>query len=330
MSINALYADWPEGSRRTWGWAALILVLPTSYLLSNIPVLIGMLVYLFSTTSMEQMADPEAAQELAGQLPPLEIFFPMLLSQFIAWALIIFFWFKVFERRSLASIGMGSHKAIRHLILGFVIGVILVVFLGLGLAAFHAIFPSEVMQEALAETNSFDLNHLNPTGLAPIFLAIIVFFLIQGGIEEVVVRGWLMSTLTARWGIVPGVLVSSIGFALLHVQHIMTYGVDGIIPIIGIFFTGLFFALLAVYQRSIWGAITAHGAFNATAILGPVTAALASNPDLDVSEAITSIFEQAAGLAEGVEVGSESFVQSIVFALLSLVLLVLIMRRRGR
>ena len=156
------------------------------------------------------------------------------------------------------------------------------------------------------------------------------FFFIQGGVEEIVFRGWLMSVLAERWNITASVIGSTLLFAALHLHVFASGPATGAAAIAGIGATGLFFALFAVWRRSIWGAMALHGAFNAVVLSTLLAAAVAGDPDAPLGELITSAFAEATATDGVSDFDPRLLGQTIAFSLLSAVMLVLIARRARR
>jgi len=321
-----LYAPWPEGARRSWGWGALGLTL-AAYAASALPVVIGTMIYIAVSMISGSGAD-EAQAALAGGAF-ITFLAPLLLSQFVLWSVLIWLWARYFERRTLASMGVRRKGALGRYGLGLLLGLGLITLIGAAAAGLTALFPDAAP----------DIPDLAAGPGAAVFspgvimvLALVAFgFLIQGGAEEFVFRGWLMSTLTARWGVKAGVAASSLAFALFH-AHVFVSGVlFGITVLIGLGFTGLVFALLCVLRQSLLEAAGAHGAFNAAVVIAPVLALKASDPEMSLSDALSRVFTTATGAAgpDAAALSAPVFAQLLTGALVSAVLLILIARRRG-
>src|SRR5690606_1518138 len=118
-------------------------------------------------------------------------------------------------------------------------------------------------------------------------------FVIQSGAEEVVCRGWMLSSITARRGPLIAVAVSSIGFALLHFHYAFFAPLTGMLVIAGVALIGVVLSFYALTERSIWGVCGVHCAYNFTLMTLTVSQALSENPHLSpldvVTEALTSI-----------------------------------------
>lgn len=327
MSIRALYAPWPEGARRTWGWGALGLIV-FSYGLSSAPVMVGTILFV-ALDMAGANGDALGAQQALSE-NTLTVLLPLLLAQFVLWGVLALVWAKLFERRDLASMGMAPVGALRRYLVGLPLGVGLVLLIGLAALALSGLLGEA---GAVPETPAgYDMSRAVTTAALGGYALLIGVFLVQGGVEEVVFRGWLMSTLVARWGHGPGVVAASFAFAALHAHVFVSGLVYGAVALTGIGLTGLVFALMAVWRRHIAEAAAAHGAFNATAVIAPTMMLLATDPDHDIHSAVAQVFTGATGMAgaDAVSVGPQTLAQLLAMGGVSLILLAVIAMRRRR
>ena len=324
-SWTALYHPWPTDARRTWGLAAIALVV-AGYVVSAFPLAIGVAV--FSAYQQAQGAAPLDPGAVA--VPSLTVLMPLLLSQFVLWSAMTLIWAGVFEKRGLASLGLAlTPGALVRYVVGLVLGVGLLTAIAGAAALLGDVenTPGALEYGAQATPQGLAEALARPGVLAALAFAAFVF-LVQGGAEEVVFRGWLMSTLAARWGARWAVIVSSVAFMLFHI-HVFASGLlFGIAAMAGVGMMGLVFALLALLTRSVWEAVAAHGAFNAAAVTMPTAAVLAADPDLDVIAAFTQVFERATGLAgpDAVSLGPETFAQALAAGVIAAGLAILVAR----
>ena len=319
---KALYAPWPSTARRTYGWAAILLAV-AGYAVSSVVVIGGMAIYgVALAIGGAGAAEVEAA--LTGAT--LTVLLPLLLGQFVVWGALTIVWTKVFERRPLATIGFGRGAVPRYF-LGLVLGVVLVCAIG---AAAMLLGVGEALNEGAQEAIT---GSAPPIGAILVVLAGCSVFLIQGAAEEIVFRGWLMSTLTARWGAGLGVAASSLVFMLFHAHVFISGFAYGLAALLGLGLTGLAFALLCVLTRSVWEAVAAHGAFNAAAVGAPTLALLMEDPALSAEAAFAQVFARATGTAgaDAVGAGAEILAQALAAGVICAVLAALIaLRARKR
>jgi uncharacterized protein len=101
-----------------------------------------------------------------------------------------------------------------------------------------------------------------PEGLTVVALLLVhlVGFLIQGGLEELMVRGYAYRALRERYGVVPANLSTSLVFALLHAANPSASPV----AIANTFLAGVVFAALVERTQSLVPAVIAHGVWNFT------------------------------------------------------------------
>jgi uncharacterized protein len=85
-------------------------------------------------------------------------------------------------------------------------------------------------------------------------------FLLQGGLEEWIMRGYVYRALKDRWRPWTAALASSVLFALVHAAN---PGVSGI-ALLNIALAGLVLAALVERTGSLWSASLAHGIWNFT------------------------------------------------------------------
>ncbi len=114
------------------------------------------------------------------------------------------------------------------------------------------------------ESAMFDLGRSFPV-LRAILLGTVIL-VVAPPLEELTFRGVLLHRWARRWGVLPAVLLSSLGFSLLHANK----------P--GAFLLGL--TLCAIYLRtgSLWLTIGIHAVNNAAAVLAGAIPALPGSP----------------------------------------------------
>ena len=83
-------------------------------------------------------------------------------------------------------------------------------------------------------------------------------WIIQGMEEEVVCRGFLMTTLARRYSIPLAVIVNSVFFAAMH---LLNPGI-GILPFINLTLFGIFASLLFIKTNNIWVCSAVHSVWN--------------------------------------------------------------------
>ncbi len=106
-------------------------------------------------------------------------------------------------------------------------------------------------------TGSLKLGQLNLQSLIFV-VAIIPFWILQGGTEELVTRGWLFPAVSAKSNIFIGILISS---ALFGALHLFNPGVT-VLSIVNIILDGIFACFLMLKYDNMWVLAGMHGAWN--------------------------------------------------------------------
>ena len=238
MSDNGTFLFGPvEGNyRRTWAWATLILV--PLFLLS------GQILFLLPAKLLGFIT--------AENVETYPYVLNLIIGAFAAAACVFILWIKVFERRTLASAGLGIDKGWKQRYLrGFAFGLLMAtsVVLGIRLLGGYSV-EAEIT--------------LTAADLLPV--AILLFaFVLQAGTEEFIFRGWMMGRIAERYGLWAGVIGNSLIFTLMHVDvdNSAALGLKGI----AIFTSttmlfAVFLSLLVIRERSIWGAAGWHASWN--------------------------------------------------------------------
>lgn len=167
------------------------------------------------------------------------------LPQFILMIVLTLAWIKWIEKRPLVSIGLLRAGSLAKWARGMAVGVILFV---LGLLF-------------LAPSGGLQWEGFAPAGLGPALLwtaITLLFFVVQGPAEEVLFRGYLFPTLTARGGLLVGLGISSVFFALFHLlnPHL------NLVAVLNLLLFGVLTGLYALREGSLWGVFGLHTSWN--------------------------------------------------------------------
>lgn len=162
------------------------------------------------------------------------------------------------DRRTLASIGLrrpaGGPGAIWRQLVAAPLGAVAVLGVWLALVL--------VLPSSLATVSYGGISLQRPAwwpfSPVPLLLALLIGFVLQGGLEELIIRGYIFHTLRERWRPWSAALVSSVLFALLHLGN-----PDVSVPaLLNIVLAGMVLAALVERTGSLWSATLAHGAWN--------------------------------------------------------------------
>ena len=185
-----------------------------------------------------------------------------------------------FEKRTLASMGFRRGKPILEYVLGGTVGVMLFYFTLLIANAIGAI------------TVEF-----NPNMSWTIILFLFAFVL-QGAGEEVLLRGYLMTSVARDYKVHLALIFSSAVFALLHSSNA---GIS-LIAFANIFLFGLFEGIYILKRGNIWGACAIHTMWNFTQgnIFGSSVSGMESMPSIFICTPNPTM-DAASGGAFGIE-----------------------------
>lgn len=149
---------------------------------------------------------------------------------------------KYIEGRSLKSMGFVKTNALKDYLVGLGVGFLL--------------FGSAVLIGVLTGTLKYEGFTLG-NGL-PIVFMFLIGFIIQGMSEEVILRGYLLVTLSAKGKIILAVIINSALFALMHIANTgITF-----LAIINLTLFGVFASIYMLKRDSIWGVCAIHTVWN--------------------------------------------------------------------
>ena len=184
--------------------------------------------------------DPNTLMGYVTNLPQ-DLMLVSLFSTLIATILTIVYC-RFIENRSLHSMGFVKKKGVSDYFLGLLIGLIL--------------FSFSVLIAYL--TGSVEFNGLNPNIPYGIILLFLIAFIIQGMSEEVILRGYLMVSLSTKIPVIAAILINSLIFSVLHFTN------PGASPLaaLNIALFGIFASIFALKSDSLWGVCGIHSAWN--------------------------------------------------------------------
>jgi membrane protease YdiL (CAAX protease family) len=172
-------------------------------------------------------------------------FVAFLLAPFSALSLITIAWVHWVERRPLSTVGLTAGRQGRRFSGGVLTGIAM---MGMVVAADYATKGFT----AGGGTSAF----LSPRALAGIAV-LLVGFAVQSSAEELLFRGWMMSALAYKLGVVPAVLVSSLMFTLLHFEPATSR-----LFMPNVFLFAVFACCWSLRSGNIWGVMGWHAGWN--------------------------------------------------------------------
>ncbi len=172
----------------------------------------------------------------------------MIFSLFITVVLTAFtlIYLRRIEKRPLVTAGISRTRFAPRYAAGF----------GLGAIALLLCFTPSLISEGVA--------YCGVSVLIPVYL---LAFMVQSSSEEVFFRGFMMTGIAKKTGILLAVIISSVIFSLAHALN------GGYSLLSGIYYTliGAFLALLLLRTGNIWASCGFHGAWNFTiGLLAPI------------------------------------------------------------
>lgn len=212
---------------------------PNAFLATMILVLILLLSFLAATIGgIIALGDEEAAEALLETPYGLTVPFVMIV-------LLLTLWLTIYEKRSIVTVGLAHRGFLKKIFSGITAGFVMSS-LAIGLMVLTGCASIEGGAERLQGS----------TALNSVLLMLAVF-LVQAGGEEIVLRGWYLPVLGARYQPWIGVVISSIVFAAMHAP-------TRPIAIMNLLLFGLFAALYCLREGSVWGIWGWHTAWNWT------------------------------------------------------------------
>lgn len=189
-----------------------------------------------------------------------------LVVPFAATGLAVLAWVRWVERRSLASIGLPRAEALPRFLRGLGVGVATssVVVVAIWMAGGY-----EAQGYARAFASLVTLLHM---------AILLLSFVVQAGVEEILFRGWMMSAIARKFNVVAAVAITCLVFAALHYGPRTPWN-DVLMSVL----FSLFACLWALRAGSLWGVMGWHAGWNWLLAVGfevPVTGLDAHLPAL--------------------------------------------------
>lgn len=170
------------------------------------------------------------------------------MAAFAGMVVALWVWVRLFEKRPMQSVGLIGKKALTKYLLGFGLGALMLAIV--------------VGFMYLTGNVTIVSRGTNPVGGATALgatLLILLAWMIQGGSEEIITRGWYQGVIGARYRPWAGIAVSSLLFAVLHLTA-------NPVALLNLLLFGLFLALYCLREGSIWGVCGWHTAWNWTQV----------------------------------------------------------------
>lgn len=230
------------------------------------------------------------------------------LGLFFLIALLVFLWVRLVEKRPFASLGFFKKNWYLELGGGFLLG--------------FAQFSVVVAFLLLTGAARLELAQLTMEPFLFI-VALIPFWILQGGTEELVTRGWLFPVVSKKSNVLVGAIISSLLFAFMHLQNQNV----SILAILNIFLVGLFACLMVIRFDNLWILAGWHGAWNFTQ--GNIYGIQVSGQE--ASSSVFNYFPQSSvDWLTGGEFGAEGSLLTSLFLFVSLLFLYMSLKKSGK
>ncbi len=246
------------GSEEPKGWMPWGVLVPVIAILFTVVPLVSGTMLTRALGLVPERGAPELPVELTASL----------IVPFTTMALMLFLWVRLAEKRSMASIGLDRDKAGGRFAVGFLVGLAMIV----------------LIVGAIWLNGGYSVGDIAPAFASPAALGSMLLlalgFAVQAGVEELVMRGWLLSAMSRKFGLAVASLTSALLFALLHFDpDNPNLLVDGLTSIL----FSLFACYWAIKAGSIWGIMGWHAGWNWLQAVGftiPVTGQQSTVPAL--------------------------------------------------
>ncbi len=248
--------------------------------------------------------DFELVMEIASSLPGWLMVLQLFCQAFLIAACIVYC--KFIEKRSLESMGFVK----KNWILQYLFGA------GLGIASFSLAYG------ACALFGCYESIVFNSQISVVMLVLYLLGYMIQGMAEEVFCRGYLMVSISRRYGVITSVLVSALVFALLHG---MNAGIS-LLALVNLFIYGVVMSLLMVRFNNIWLVGGMHSLWNF--VQGNVFGVQVSGTTLQTS-VLQSVAGEGQDILDGGSFGIEGGIACTVVLLVIAVWLCISIYRKG-
>ena len=225
----------------------------------------------------------------------------VLFGLFLPSAIITMVWVRYAEKLPFTSMGFSKTAGLKTFARGHVIGIGTI-----------SIIVAAIWMSGGYEVGAILPALSSPAGLFSIFL-LLLGFAVQSSVEEIIFRGWMLGTVTRRFNLLTGIIISSLIFTLLHFD-----GDNHWITSVNIMLFAVFAALWTIKTGNIWGVMGWHAGWNWMQSVGyelPVTGIEVGTPAL-----VVELTDQGALLLTGGNIGPEGsyfctalFVVAIVY-----------------
>lgn len=218
---------------------ALVVMVPENIWLLNNPDYME-IVNQFGNGQISQAEMTERVMAISANMPD----FLMVISLFATALATItaLVYCRCFEKRKLATVGFRKNGALKEYLVGMLVGTG-VFSLAVGICLVTGALKFDGICASIA------------WGYIGLYF---IGFLIQGMSEEVLLRGYFAVSLSRRIPVVVAIIISSVGFAMLHLAN---NGIT-VLAFINLTLFGVFAAVYMFKRGNIWGVCAIHSLWN--------------------------------------------------------------------
>jgi membrane protease YdiL (CAAX protease family) len=220
--------------------------------------------------------------------------------------IICFLWIYLYEKRKPISLGFYRIAFVSNYIYGFLLGLLLM--------SLVAVFLCITNNAEISKGNFTFYNLLS-------FLIVILSWIIQGASEEILIRGFALQAIIAKYNVLVGVLLSSLIFAALH---LFNPGIS-LLAFLNLILFGIIAALLALYTESLWASCALHSAWNLAE--GNIYGFLVSGTHAS-GNTLAFINYKAINLINGGLFGPEGGLADTLISIITIVSLIILIRNK--
>lgn len=164
---------------------------------------------------------------------------------FLGMVLFIYLFVRFVEKRDFRSLGFYKRKWFKYYIKGFGFSCLMMTIIAIAIGG-------------LGEYTFTTSGRIVGMKFLPLVLITIFGWVIQGASEEILTRGWLMTSLGAKTNIYLAIILNSSLFTALHILNpSVSY-----IALLNLFIFGVFASVYAIYEGGIWGICGFHAGWN--------------------------------------------------------------------
>lgn len=162
-------------------------------------------------------------------------------------AIVTILYCKLIEKRNLTSMGMVREKVKQSYFFGMGIAIVL-----LGVILLLGVVSGSIIYDGKGE----ELNIV-------FIFAYLLGFIIQGAMEEIMCRGFLMNSLRKEVSTFTAIVISSVAFAFPHFSTLFASGIIiGIIGVANLLLFSTIVSLLMIKYNNIWVSSAVHSIWN--------------------------------------------------------------------